>query len=353
MFHYTGICTEILTSSSDYKFIGILCCFPTSQRQFQHGAPNVRFEEPPAAPQASQALPGARVAAAGKSPNQPIVDSKSSSLQSLLGERVSLSEFSADGYNAEGGGPVNSGNALTCNFDDRPCCWANVPPPDDQLDWQVATGAPDKTIFPTSPDPEGSYLVAYARAAAPSDEAQFASCSIGCSASDITIRAKYIDNENYLLCRTVFNFLNINKIYNTFFRHWTSENVLLQVCLRESFPNAGVIHNPLLNCQEFPAANGLTVSELVLPKTSLVDVVFVASNFIGEKGDMAILDDIEVSYDRNGPECDATTEQEIRGTTQPQTVEMGNQKTAVLEEKSSSTMKVNGIKLPEEVRKNN
>ncbi|PIO77551.1 hypothetical protein TELCIR_00313 [Teladorsagia circumcincta] len=132
----------------------------------------------------------------------------------------------------------------------------------------------------------GSYLVAYARGAAPSDEAQFASCSIGCTASDITVRAK----------------------------HWTSENVLLQVCLRESFPNAGVVHNPLLNCQEFPASDGLTATELVLPKTSLVDIVFVASNFIGENGDMAILNDIEVSYDRNGPECEETEdEQQLQG----------------------------------------
>lgn len=32
-------------------------------------------------------------------------------------------------------------------------------------------------------------------------------------------------------------------------------------------------------------------------------IVFVASNFIGDQGDVAILDDIEVSYDRNGSEC--------------------------------------------------
>ncbi|VDM75788.1 unnamed protein product [Strongylus vulgaris] len=162
------------------------------------------------------------------------------------------------------------GSALTCKFDGRPCCWANVPPPDDQLDWHVGTA--------------GSYLVAYARGAAPSDEAQFASCSIGCSASDITVRAK----------------------------HWTSENVLLQVCLRESFPNAGVVHNPLLNCQEFPASDGLTATELVLPKTSLVDIVFVASNFIGESGDVAILSDIEVSYDRNGPECEEPNDEQLQ-----------------------------------------
>ncbi|KAK6058451.1 hypothetical protein COOONC_03977, partial [Cooperia oncophora] len=153
----------------------------------------------------------------------------------------------------------------------------------------------------------GSYLVAYARAAAPSDEAQFASCSIGCTASDITVRAK----------------------------HWTSENVLLQVCLRESFPNAGVVHNPLLNCQEFPASDGLTATELVLPKTSLVDIVFVASNFIGENGDMAILNDIEVSYDRNGPECEETGGSSAFGS-QKQVVREEIEETVIKSTKTSS-----------------
>lgn len=36
---------------------------------------------------------------------------------------------------------------------------------------------------------------------------------------------------------------------------------------------------------------------------SSLQVVFVASNFIGENGDMAIIDDIEVMYDASGPEC--------------------------------------------------
>nr|CDJ90931.1 unnamed protein product [Haemonchus contortus] len=262
-------------------------CFPTNERQAQFGAPTAQFAQPPPAPQAPGAVAqptfqAARVAAAGRGPNVPIAAKSHVG----LGDRVTLTEFGADGYNAEGGGPVNSGSALTCKFDGRPCCWANVPPPDDQLDWHIGTGAPNTTVFRNAPAPAGSYLVAYARGAAPSDEAQFSSCSIGCTASDITVRAK----------------------------HWTSENVLLQVCLRESFPNAGVAHNPLLNCQEFPASDGLTATELVLPKTSLVDIVFVASNFIGENGDMAILNDIEVSYDRNGPECEETEdEQQLQG----------------------------------------
>ncbi|KAK6765776.1 hypothetical protein RB195_025596 [Necator americanus] len=266
-------------------------CFPTNERQVQFGAQTVQFQQPPPVPQ-PQAVPGfvvaqPRVAAAGRGPTAPI----SARAHYGLGDRVTLSEFGADGYNAEGGGPVNSGSALTCKFDGRPCCWANVPPPDDQLDWHVGNGPINTTIWRNAPHPPGSYLVAYARGAAPSDEAQFASCSIGCSASDITVRAK----------------------------HWTSENVLLQVCLRESFPNAGVVHNPLLNCQEFPASDGLTATELVLPKTSLVDIVFVASNFIGENGDVAILNDIEVSYDRNGPECEETNDEQLQNTvSQPQ-----------------------------------
>ncbi|CAJ0609691.1 unnamed protein product [Cylicocyclus nassatus] len=266
-------------------------CFPTNERQVQYGAQTVQFQQPPAVAQQQSfpafAVPQARVAAAGRGPTAPI----STRAQYGLGDKVTLTEFGADGYNAEGGGPVNSGSALTCKFDGRPCCWANVPPPDDQLDWHVGTGPINTTTWRNAPSPPGSYLVAYARGAAPSDEAQFASCSIGCSASDITVRAK----------------------------HWTSENVLLQVCLRESFPNAGVVHNPLLNCQEFPASDGLTATELVLPKTSLVDIVFVASNFIGESGDVAILSDIEVSYDRNGPECEEPNDEQLQNAvSQPQ-----------------------------------
>lgn len=32
-------------------------------------------------------------------------------------------------------------------------------------------------------------------------------------------------------------------------------------------------------------------------------IVFVASNFVGENGDIAILDDIEISYESDGDEC--------------------------------------------------
>ncbi|CAB3410368.1 unnamed protein product [Caenorhabditis bovis] len=261
---------------------GTFACFPTSQRQYQYGAPTQQFggctpqccgcsQAQGAAPQQVAAAAAAR--AAGKTPTEPIAV-KGSAIESLLGQKVSLTEFTADGYNAEGGGPVQSGNALTCNFDNRPCCWANVPSPDDQLDWQVANGVPVQLQNRGVPTPDGTYLVAYAKTAAPSDEAQFASCSIGCASSDIVVRAK----------------------------HWQSENVLLQVCLRESFPS-NADRNPLLNCQEFPYVNGIGTTEVILPKTSLVDIVFVASNFIGEQGDIAILDDIEVSYDRNGDEC--------------------------------------------------
>ncbi|VDO25164.1 unnamed protein product [Onchocerca flexuosa] len=165
-------------------------------------------------------------------------------------------------------------DALFCDFDSRPCCWANIPPPDDQLDWHIANGIPDSPQFQNAPFPSGNYLVTYASSSAPSDEAQFASCAIGCASSPIIVRA----------------------------RHWQSENVLLQVCQRESFPNT-VNFNPLLNCQEFPLVNGLGATELVLPKASLIDIVFVASNFVSERGDMVILDDIEVLYETEGDDC--------------------------------------------------
>ncbi|VDK45819.1 unnamed protein product [Anisakis simplex] len=212
------------------------------------------------------------VASANKGPEQTVGQYKL--INYLLGKNVAVHEFDANGYNSEGGGPVSSGEALSCDFDTRPCCWANIPPPDDQLDWQLASGAPQSSTLKNVPMLEGSYLVAYASNAAPSDEAQFASCAIGCASSPIVIRA----------------------------RHWQSENVLLQVCQRESFPST-VNYNPLLNCQEFPLVNGLATTELILPKASLIDIVFVASNFVGERGDIAILDNIEISYESDGEEC--------------------------------------------------
>uniref|UniRef100_A0A915PIX5 MAM domain-containing protein n=1 Tax=Setaria digitata TaxID=48799 RepID=A0A915PIX5_9BILA len=219
------------------------------------------------------------ISAAGPGPIEPIPQQHL--LNNLLGSKITLHEFDSNGYNAEGGGPVAAGEALSCDFDSRACCWANVPPPDDQLDWHLANGAPDLPQFQNAPIPSGNYLVTYASSSAPSDEAQFASCAIGCASSPIIVRA----------------------------RHWQSENVLLQICQRESFPNT-VNFNPLLNCQEFPLVNGLGATELVLPKASLIDIVFVASNFVSERGDMAILDDIEVVYESDGDDCG--TEQEER-----------------------------------------
>lgn len=293
---------------------GAFACFPTRQNQYQYGAPTQQFAAAPQQPYAPQqpVVSAARVAAAGKAPTSAI-RTEGSAIESIFGRDVKLDPFTVEGYNREQGGPVNSGTGLTCNFDGRPCCWANVPPPEDQLDWQIATGSPNASIFRNAPVVQGSYLVAYARGAAPSDEAQFSSCAVGCSSSPITVRAK----------------------------HWQTGTVLLQVCLRDSFPN-NVEHNPLLHCQELPlpqGANGLTTTEVVLPKASLVDIIFVASNFVGENGDMVILDDIEVSYDHAGPECQSQDEDELQETSasHKQTIETSNHQEAVLPDKASET----------------
>ncbi|VDK84356.1 unnamed protein product [Litomosoides sigmodontis] len=265
-------------------------CFSTSPRAFSPGASVQQFNAIPPPPvdqpqgialvAAPQQVPNnapvgvirPAISAAGRGPIEPIPQQQL--INSLLGPKITLHEFDSNGYNAEGGGPVAAGEALSCDFDSRPCCWANVPPPDDQLDWHLANGAPDSSPFQNAPFPSGNYLITYASNSAPSDEAQFASCAIGCASSPIIVRA----------------------------RHWQSENVLLQVCQRESFPNT-VNFNPLLNCQEFPLVNSLGATELVLPKASLIDIVFVASNFVSERGDMAILDDIELIYESDGDDC--------------------------------------------------
>lgn len=64
-------------------------------------------------------------------------------------------------------------------------------------------------------------------------------------------------------------------------------------------------YTPLLNCQEFPPTpNGPQYTEVELPKNSLVDVVFVASDFVDQtSSSIAILDDIEILYESDPSEC--------------------------------------------------
>nr|CAD2132808.1 unnamed protein product [Meloidogyne enterolobii] len=210
------------------------------------------------------------------------------SAQALLGSRVGLAEFGSEGYNSQGGGPVVDGEALSCNFEGEPCCWANIPTPsDDQIDWYLVQGTPE-SIHLRNISMKGRYLFAYAKGAGPSDEAQLSSCAITCASSPIKVRA----------------------------RHWQSSNVLLQVCQRESFP-ATLGFNPLLNCQEFPSPGHVAYTELALPKASYVDIVFVASNFIDETiGDIAFLDDIEILYERRPPDCAGPPTQTATSSTQ-------------------------------------
>lgn len=44
-------------------------------------------------------------------------------------------------------------------------------------------------------------------------------------------------------------------------------------------------------------------------KHSGFQIVFVASNFVSEHGDMAILDDIQIIYESDGDECGAEQEE--------------------------------------------
>lgn len=220
-------------------------CISSAPRQYSAQQPAYGYQSQ----QQSFVAPAARAAAAENVvPDVPIAtghltEGTAAGTGAGLGERVSLTEFSSNGYNAEGGGPVSQGQALQCDFDGRPCCWANAPTPEDQLDWQWASGTPERIASNVTLN--GRYLLAYAEGAAPSDEAQFASCSIACASSPITVRAT----------------------------HYQTKSVLLQVCQRESFPQS-IDFNPLLNCQEFPNSGRLQHTELTLPKASLVDVSF-------------------------------------------------------------------------------
>uniref|UniRef100_A0A1I7XXE6 MAM domain-containing protein n=1 Tax=Steinernema glaseri TaxID=37863 RepID=A0A1I7XXE6_9BILA len=251
-------------------------CLSTAPRQYAAG-PTVNYngQAPPIPPPGPAPARAAAAAAVNKGPTVPISVGENS--DSVL-SKASITEFSAEGYNSESGGPIDKPSGLSCDFDGKPCCWANVATPEDQFDWQVASGPVQGALRNASLS--GSYLVAYANSVAPSDEAQFASCGIYCASSPIRVRAS----------------------------HYQSSKVLLQVCQKESYPTTAN-YNPLLNCQEFPRYNGLGYSELVLPKASLVDIVFVASNFEGDADEIALLDNIEIFYDTNDQDCQADAEE--------------------------------------------
>ncbi|CAD5215736.1 unnamed protein product [Bursaphelenchus okinawaensis] len=251
---------------------------PFAQQQTAFAQQGAAFQQQFAGAAGGGGVAAPRAAGAENvAPPQPIASSQLAQQNEgpVLGERVSLTEFSSNGYNNAGGGPVNKDDALGCDFEGRPCCWANAPTPDDQIDWQHAAGTPD-VVARHNMTMQGRYLLAHAVSAAPSDEAQFVSCAIACASSPIKVRST----------------------------HYQSHDVLLQVCQRESFPNS-VDYNPLLNCQEFPSDGRLQRSELTLPKASLVDIVIVASNLVDRDGSLAILDDIEIDYESDPTECPA------------------------------------------------
>jgi hypothetical protein len=139
-------------------------------------------------------------------------------IEGLLGPNARANDYDPTGYNSEGGGPVNAGTGLTCDFDGHPCCWANVPPPDDQLEWQMGNGeldapriqrhfGPFGDVSKSPPLPKGNFLIAWARSAGPSDEAQFASCSIACASGPITVKARY---------KTIINWLSVYLLLSFF-----------------------------------------------------------------------------------------------------------------------------------------
>jgi hypothetical protein len=122
---------------------------------------------------------------------------------------VSVGVFENKMFEKEAGGPIDSPDKLTCSMDKSDeCCWENVDSPLDQLQWAKATGTPDKAVFDAkfrrpsrlpgecarvgvcrTNGTDGSYLLVLAHTAA-SDEAQFSSCAIPCTQSEITVTMK-------------------------------------------------------------------------------------------------------------------------------------------------------------------
>uniref|UniRef100_A0A915I038 MAM domain-containing protein n=1 Tax=Romanomermis culicivorax TaxID=13658 RepID=A0A915I038_ROMCU len=109
---------------------------------------------------------------------------------------------------------------LNCDFS-RPCCWSNVGPPRDELDWVQATSLPNdqkfQNVFGSVQKPNTPYLISSSDAAASSVYAILNSCILPCQADTGTLSFKKwtspqvnldvctlpIGSDSYNFCQTV------------------------------------------------------------------------------------------------------------------------------------------------------
>jgi len=187
----------------------------------------------------------------------------------LLGPNVKVEPYTSAGDN-----PQDSCDALSCNFESS-CCWTNALPPADLLNWAQGSGQPDadkmQKHFKTSSVPDGNFIVT--ASATPGNEAQtaqFYSCPITCSNSDITVKLK----------------------------HWATDTVKIQVCTEQD--PAG----PPENCQDLPTENG-NQDTVTVPKGENQRIVIQATGFTAPTGSGAMVSNIEVACDPCGGETSA------------------------------------------------
>jgi len=196
--------------------------------------------------------------------------SKGNVWQRMVGKDITTSPYSSSGDSG-----VDTGNQLSCNFDNGGCCWSNASPPTDQQDWVTVTGPTEpskmQNSFGTQTAPSGTALGVGSETSASDGSAQQAilySCPINCADGSITVSLK----------------------------HWQTKDVTLQVC-EESDP-AG----PTNNCQPLPATSGNTDS-VTLPGGQNIRLVIVANGFTVKGGSVAMIDDINVQF----TQCVSTT----------------------------------------------
>ncbi|VDP16180.1 unnamed protein product [Soboliphyme baturini] len=172
-------------------------------------------------------------------------------------------------------GPVIHSDAVgvgKCTFDTS-CCWKNGKPPFDHFEWNVIRGRVNPTTFSAhfgkrATLPDSNFLAVVSERTMPSNEAQFYSCSIPCSKTNIVLSLRY----------------------------WLTRNVRLQVCSREAFSESE--DAVLSDCQELSPTASSQVVKIELPITvqqKILEVVIVADNFIEPVG-AAIIDDLQIHY---------------------------------------------------------
>jgi hypothetical protein len=184
-------------------------------------------------------------------------------------------------YTPSGDSPVQTCDALNCNFDSG-CCWSNNQPPADQINWVQGSGqgeaAKMQKSFGTSQVPEGNFLITASEVGGNAEQtAQLYSCQV-CSGGQVTVKV----------------------------RHWQSKSMSIMVCQIHDLTDQPQ------NCQTLPQSSG-NADTVQLPADQSSRIAIIAKGFTDPAGSVAMIDDINVQCDQ----CQqSTTTQATPGPTQ-------------------------------------